>query len=209
MTVWGPWTSTGMKLEQTVQTKTEPVEADGEYDGDAQPRHWQDWQSPSGTVHTANSSAESDGGTGSDTWWNRSWDWSWQAWQDSQSWPPRGSYDWEEGGNENAELMDETEKALAARVNSILGPPGSDSTADRLAQAKLNMGKRDVTKANNITEALAFIESGTLGKHHNAVQAARRDPTFKGDDATTANKAYVKSFFEAQLEKLVCQYLHT
>ena len=49
----------------------------------------------------------------------------------------------------------------------------------------------------------------TWAKNHKALQAARRDPTFKKEDGTQANKAYIKGFFEAQLEKAVCNYVHT
>ena len=183
---WGPWGENGIKVEQQ-----EPVATKIEEGGDAQPRHWHNWQSPSGTVHTAHESAESDGGTGSDTWrYNHPWDGSWQSqsWQGAEHWS-RGSSDSKQTGGEffdafacgkeNADLMDTVEKDLNDLVSEMASAAGSDKTTDRVAEAKLKMGKRDLRTAQNLEEGLQLLASGNLDKKHKALQAARRDPTFK------------------------------
>ena len=131
-------------------------------------------------------------------WYGGSSQHSW--WSAGSSWPA-------EEDDDNADLMDAAEKSLQTQVVELLGSAQDRvevNQADRLREAKLSMGKRDVTKADNIVEALQLLVNGTLDKNHKALQAARRNPAFA---ASSTNKEYVANFFEAELEKIVVQHV--
>jgi hypothetical protein len=158
-----------------------------------------------------------DGGTGSAPWEFQ--DWSGHPWhggssQEAYNWWAADSWkSWPaEERCENADLVDEAEKSLQTQVVELLGPAHdridtNQLQAERLEKAKSMMGKRNATKVDNLVEALALLENGSLDKNHKTLQAARRNPKFAASDSNSSNKEYVQKFFEAQLESMVVQYV--
>ena len=193
---------------------------------DAQPRHWQEWNSSSMGIESEIPAGQPDrldwdGGTGSAPWQSQSWSehpwhggssqdvYNWRAADARESWE---SWPAEESG-ETADLVDEAEKSLQTQVEELLGPAhgriakANQEQAVRVEKAKSMMGKRNATKVDNLVEALALLENGSLDKNHKTLQAATRNPKFAASDSNSSNKEYVKKFFEAELESIVVQYV--